>query len=340
MNDRLVMANSRVEWLLNARLQESVGRTMGDVVGELADTVGVHNLFNSPEAHELAERVRENPSEITRRRYTFNQPTFRAIEEISLPVMGHNNDVLGRMFILRDITQEYELESYRNEMSHMLVHDLRSPLGGVITGVHTAMDEIDVGNPPDLAMVQIMLGVALNSGKSLLRLVESILDIHKLETGNVPLHVEPTHLPILAERARTTLEQNAKEANINVIVETPDDLPRVSADADKMERVFINLLDNALRYTPKGGNVWISIECGDGVQMVTIRDSGEGIPAEMWDRIFERFVQADTSRRKRGTKGSGLGLTFCKLAVEAHGGRIWVDAGPEGGAAFHFTLPA
>lgn len=342
-NQRLVMANARLEYLLNVHLQDSIGKPFIRIMRRLVDVFGHKNEFMNDDAHGATRRIRQNPSEITRRRYTLNIPAFRAIEETSLPVFGHNDELLGRMFILRDTTQEYELESFRQEMSHMLVHDLRSPLGGVITGVHTAMDEIQTGmenqTEPDLNMVQVMLGVSLSSARSLLGLVESILDIHKMETGEMPLHLDNISLMGLAEHARTTLEQTAREAGITVTVDAPPDLPAVRADGEKIERVMINLLDNALRYTPQNGNVWITVDCTDAAQTVTIRDSGEGIPPDMWDRIFERFVQADTSRRKRGSKGSGLGLTFCKLAVEAHGGHIWVDRGQEGGAAFHFSLP-
>jgi signal transduction histidine kinase len=118
----------------------------------------------------------------------------------------------------------------------------------------------------------------------------------------------------------------------------PPDLPPINADASMIDRVMTNLLDNAIRYTPQGGHIQVSIEPSEAVHTVTIADSGEGIPAEHRERIFERFVQVDTAKLQRGSKGSGLGLTFCRLAVEAHGGRIWVDDAPEGGAAFHFTL--
>ena len=343
MNERLVMVNSRMEWLLNVHLSEYIGMPMRAVLRQLVSSAGRGGPFLNREAHTVLRQIQQNPNQITRRRYTLIDPSLRAIEEVSLPVIGHNNELLGRMFILRDITQEYELETYRQEMSHMLIHDLRSPLGGVITGLHTAMDELQLGIDgeitPDLPMVNSMLSVALSSAGALLKLVESILDIHKLETGEVPLNLDEVDLGLLADRAKFTLEGTARDAAITIAIERPHDLPRLKADADKIERVFINLLDNALRYTPQGGSVWISVDCGDTYQTVTLRDTGEGVPSDMRDRIFERFVQADTTRRKRGSKGSGLGLTFCRLAVEAHGGRIWVDQGPEGGAAFHFTLP-
>jgi two-component system clock-associated histidine kinase SasA len=131
----------------------------------------------------------------------------------------------------------------------------------------------------------------------------------------------------------------ADSAQIVVRLDAPDDLPDIAIDAEKVERVMVNLIDNALRYTPQGGNVTMRIFSSASHQDVQVIDSGPGIPGEFRERIFERFFQIKASARKRGTKGSGLGLTFCRLAVEAHRGRIWVDDGPDGGAAFHFTLP-
>ena len=112
------------------------------------------------------------------------------------------------------------------------------------------------------------------------------------------------------------------------------------ADVPTVERIFINLMDNALRYTPEGGEVCISLQRAEDSVVATVSDSGDGIAPADRQRIFERFVQSDTSQLQRGSSGSGLGLTFVKLAVEAHGGRIWVEESEWGGAAIRFSIPA
>jgi signal transduction histidine kinase len=247
---------------------------------------------------------------------------------------------MGRLLIFRDVSQEHEMEVFRTEMSHMLVHDLRSPLGGVITGLHMVTDEL--ANEPDkidLEMIGSTIEVTLTSANSLLRLVNSILDINKLESGEVPLMLEPIDLRTLINETSRTLEGIAVEAGIGIDLSIPADLPLIVADYDKIERVVINLLDNALRYAPGGGQVRVKVESTAAYQEVSVVDNGDGVPPQYRERIFERFFQVDQRRRKRGVKGSGLGLAFAKLAIEAHGGRIWVDEGPEGGAAFHFIIP-
>src|SRR5574341_145326 len=339
MDQRLVMANSRIEYLLNVHLTDFIGERLPSVIRKIVAVTGKEEIYKFEHAQKIARQIKENPTEITRRRFLLNEPTVRAIEEISLPVSGQDGAMLGRMFILRDITQEFELEQFRQELSHMLVHDLRSPLGGVITSVHTSLEEIQENPKPDLDLIATLLGVALSSSRSVLALVEEILDVNKLVSGEMSFNLTEVNLADAAQRTYQTLERQANEADLRIDIAAPPDLLPINADASMIDRVMTNLLDNAIRYTPEGGHIQISVEPSSAVHTVTIADSGEGIPPEHRERIFERFVQVDTTKRKRGSKGSGLGLTFCKLAVEAHGGRIWVDDGPEGGAAFHFTLP-
>jgi len=191
----------------------------------------------------------------------------------------------------------------------------------------------------DVEMITQLLDVSLASANSLLSLVESILDVNKLAMGELPLVLEPVDLGRVAGSAIQILSQSAQDANITLTLDAPSELPALKADQEKIERVLINLLDNALHYTPQGGVVRLALAVKPQFIEVTVSDPGPGIPPDQRERVFERFVQVNTSQRQRGSKGSGMGLTFCKLAVEAHGGQIWVAESPEGGAAFHFTLP-
>lgn len=337
---RLVLANPRAEQLLGMRVSEFLGRPWPWIVHSLSKRFAGEKTFPLGETLEMVKGLMSNPGEATRRRYTLSKPASCVIEEFSLPVIGSDEQIIGRLIILRDITQEAELESYRQELSYMIVHDLRSPLAGVITGLSIASEEADLlPDDPHRATLRATLRVSLESANGLLRLVEEILDVNKLEAGEVPLVFSPLDLRELAAEAVETLSGAASEAGIEVQINAPDDLEPVPADHDKIRRVLINLLDNALHYTPDGGQVRIDITPREGYQELVVTDTGEGIPEEMRERIFERFVQGNVLARKRGPKGSGLGLTFCKLAVEAHGGRIWADAGPEGGAAIHVVLP-
>ncbi|GAB4477314.1 MAG: hypothetical protein Kow00124_20390 [Anaerolineae bacterium] len=336
---RLVLANPRLEYLLNLRAADRYGEHFTTLLKDMGSSLGDQEALSLNAAARLVEEITANPALITRRRYTLTKPTLRAIEEISTAVQGAGGELLGRLFVLRDVTEQYELEQYRQDMSHMIVHDLRSPLGGVITGLQLALDELQSAETPDPQIVIPSLDVALNSANGLLNLVETMLDVNRLEMGEMPLRLEPVDIGRLVQRAFKPLRAVAEDAGIAVSFDIPEDLPPMMVDADKIERVMLNLYDNALRFTPREGQIVIQITPGEGICQVTVSDTGPGVPEELRERIFERFVQAATGQRQRGSKGSGLGLTFCRLAVEAHGGRIWVTDSPIGGAAFHFTLP-
>lgn len=339
IHGKLVLANPRVEYLLGVRIDDYLNQHYTYIIRKLSKEHDAE-AFSLDNAVSIAREIGSAPTTITRRDYTLNAPSFRVINEMSIPVTSLADQLIGRLFILRDVTSEHEMEAYRQEMSNMIVHDLRSPLAGVITGLNLALDESEHIHPNESQeMITTSLRVALQSSNTLLRLVEGMLDVNKLEMGEVPLRFSETSLCKMAERAIDMLKGTAAEADIELRIVAAPNLAPIRVDADKLERVFVNLLDNALRYTPEGGQVRIEIEQSEEHQQTSIIDTGEGIPPELRERVFERFYQGDVSRRKRGVKGTGLGLTFCRLVIEAHGGRIWVGEGPEGGAAVRFTLP-
>jgi signal transduction histidine kinase len=241
------------------------------------------------------------------------------------------------------MTEHKLLASYRDEITNMAVHDLRGPLGSIISSLTLAVEIID--DPQDMPL-ELTLGpsleVSLDSANHLLGLVDSLLDIAKMETRQLPIKRAPWAINELIESGLKALSRLYQEAGLTVERDIPSDLPLVNVDEDKIRRVIINLLDNALRYSPEGGTVRVDaslVENGRKVQ-VRVADSGKGIPPEERDRVFEKFRQIKDNAPERGRKGSGLGLTFCKLAIEAHGCQIWVEEqGPLSGASFVFTLP-
>jgi signal transduction histidine kinase len=185
-----------------------------------------------------------------------------------------------------------------------------------------------------------LVTLAHSSADYLTNLVQSILDVARLEQNTVSLDCESWSLADSVEYAIKSVFSLAISANLEVATDIPDDLPTVWIDDEKIRRVLINLLDNAVRYTPQDGRVLVSgrYDADQDVVIVCVSDTGPGIPREARHRIFDKFTQLD-QRAIRGHKGSGLGLAFCRLVVEAHGGRIWVDDAEGGGAAFCFTLP-
>jgi signal transduction histidine kinase len=170
------------------------------------------------------------------------------------------------------------------------------------------------------------------------RLVDSLLDISRMEAGEIELALEPANLAQLIQSAAARVSPVLQARGIASQVFMPAHLPRILIDSDKLDRVLINLLDNAIKFTPGGGQISVKAELQGAHLAVSINDSGCGIPPEQRDQIFERFARGSNSSSL--VRGFGLGLTFCRLAVEAHGGKIWIEDGDGGvGCKSIFTLP-
>ncbi len=261
------------------------------------------------------------------------------------------------LLVLRDITTARETERMRQDLTSMIVHDLRSPM----TSIMTSIDMIFKGFLGQITPKQReVLSIALNSAEHLLHMVNLMLDINRLEGGSMPLERTTLCADQIVQRVVERLEAIAYEKGIDIAVDCGDDLPLIYADGELITRVLQNLLDNALKFSPSDSKIYITISGPDDPpettaecqiintgnpttvwlypqQQVTfvVRDQGMGISPNDQHKIFTKFTQAGQTRMK----GTGLGLTFCKLAVEAHGGRIWVESVPGEGSAFCFTLP-
>jgi len=170
-------------------------------------------------------------------------------------------------------------------------------------------------------------------------MVESLLDLARLEASRMDMRLGPVAPGDLLRAVGTGFSGRARERQINLRLIVPQTLPPVSGDGDRLAQVFTNLLDNALKHTPPGGTVTLSASLSDGGIVVTVRDTGEGIPPDEIGRIFERFYQVDKSRRRDHQSGLGLGLAIARQIVEAHGGTIRVDSTVGQGTTFTVWLP-
>jgi signal transduction histidine kinase len=174
-----------------------------------------------------------------------------------------------------------------------------------------------------------------NSTRRAQQLVAHLLDISQLESGALPLVVKPVTPAQAAASVARELQPWAGERGVRLEVDLPADLPAVRADPDLLDRVLRNLVGNALKFTPAGGAVRLSAGAEGPEVRFGVSDTGPGLPAEVEARLFHKFARGTGPQR-----GHGLGLAFCRLAVEAMGGRIWAENQPGAGASFHFTLPA
>jgi PAS domain S-box-containing protein len=234
-------------------------------------------------------------------------------------------------WIVRDITERAELDELRSDLTSMLFHDMRSPLGNVISSLQLLNDP-----PPADETVKSLLSISLRSARRLSRMIDSLLDLRRLEEGRAVIRRTKVSLAALAAEAVEEAQPVAEGKGIILQMNIPLALPTVEADSDMIRRVISNLLDNAVKYTPSGGNIRLTAESAEQGVLFSVTDSGPGIPTEERHRIFDKYSRIE---RVGAPKGLGLGLAFCRLAVKAHGGRIWVDSPAEGGASFRFTLP-
>jgi signal transduction histidine kinase len=252
-------------------------------------------------------------------------------------LVGDRQAPLGMLLVFYNETQQKELMQAREDLSSMIVHDLRSPLTAVTTGLKLLEDVVPASDKL-YPIVQTATETGQRAIRKILSRVDSLLDISRLESGSISLDTEATELATLADSVCMELSPLAHDLEVTLHSRLDAQLPLLLIDADKVERLLQNLVDNALKYAPYGSTVTISAHPPvEGFVRVDIADQGPGIPDEYKARLFDRFVQI--KGRQGARRGSGLGLTFCKLVVEAHGGRIWIEDNPGGGSIFAFTLP-
>ena len=233
-----------------------------------------------------------------------------------------------------------ESQRLRQEMSDLIIHDLRNPLGNI----YTALNMLELVLPQEVyAQNRELMEISTLSYERMQNLIDSLLDVAKLETGDLPLELSHLNLPVMIELVKTMFTFSLERREIDFRIVLPDELPDVTADEDRIRRVLTNLVDNAVKFSPKGGFIEIVVRVDNETNnlLVSVTDAGPGIPAEERERVFERFTQVQTERgEKKSRRGYGLGLVFCRLAMRAHNGRIWVEDGYNGvGTRFVFTLP-
>ena len=222
-------------------------------------------------------------------------------------------------------------EQLRQHMVSDIAHELRSPL----TNVRGYLEAINDGViPPDKATISSIYDETV----LLSRLINDLQELSMAEAGELKLHCQAEDVAELVRLSITSVQARASEKGLDVSSDIPGDLPRVNIDFLRIKQVLLNLLENALVHTPSGGHISISANQSAGFVEVVVSDTGEGIPADEIDKIFERFHRVDKSR-SRLTGGSGLGLTIAKYIVEEHKGKIRVQSEPGKGSRFSFTLP-
>ncbi len=262
-------------------------------------------------------------------------PLSHILKVYSSPVRDPNGVLLGEVKVLQDVTRERELEHAKDNLIATVSHELRTPLFA-IQGVLDLLLNDKVQEPDKQ---RDFLGLAYEQSKRQNHLLDALLDVARIEGDGLHISRDPIHIGDLLKRTIEALGVRAEDKNLRLRLEHPPDLPVIVGDEDRLGQAISNLIDNAIKFTPQGGEIVVNCEAEREEFILQVIDRGIGIAADALPHLFERFYQVDSSST-RETGGAGLGLYITKQIVEAHGGRIWVDSAPGLGSRFSFALPA
>ena len=254
---------------------------------------------------------------------------------ISISPLYSGDSIRGAVAVLRDQTDQHKLDKLRSDFIANVSHELRTPISMLQGYSEAIIDGVTTNEEERNEMVQIIHDESMRMG----RLVTDLLDLARMESGHMRLYKEDVSMIPLLSRIANKFMQVARDANVELGFSSPENSEIISRiDQDRIEQVFTNLIDNAIRHTPDGGKVTLSIEKNRDTIVMKVIDTGVGIPEEDLPFVFERFYKADKART-RGKGGTGLGLSIAKNIIDSHGGSITASKSPNQGTIFSCTLP-
>ncbi|MBI2873489.1 MAG: PAS domain-containing protein, partial [Firmicutes bacterium] len=250
------------------------------------------------------------------------------------PIRGENGGIIGAVVVLHDITRIRRLEKIRSEFIANASHEIKTPVTAIKGFAETLLE----GALEDPAASREFAGIILREAERLTGLVEDLLALSRIESGRIRMKREPVDLTVLAGMVVERFGSMAEKTGVSLVLSGEAGRVETLGDGRRLEQVLVNLVDNALKYTPAGGRVTVSTAGLGTESLVTVEDTGIGIPSEDLPRIFERFYRVDKAR-SRQLGGTGLGLSIVKHIVEAHGGSVRVESRPGIGSRFEVRLP-
>jgi two-component system phosphate regulon sensor histidine kinase PhoR len=260
--------------------------------------------------------------------------TVRSAAGLTVTVRARRSPVSGVWLVLEDVSELRRLQRIRAEFIDNLSHELRTPLTTISLLAETAARDAESA-PPKLR--DRISKIEVETGH-LTQMVNELLDLSRIESGTAQLLLDDVDLVKVVQQTVERLRLFAERQGLRLVVEVPGAVSPVRGDEDRLGQVLVNLLHNAVKFSPNGGDIVVGLTQGEGDVTVWVRDPGIGVPRTDLDRIFERFYKVDRAR-VRGRGGTGLGLSIARHVVESHGGRIWVESVEGNGSTFLFTVP-
>jgi two-component system phosphate regulon sensor histidine kinase PhoR len=312
--------------LVNQSLEKQFGLST-DVRGRT-----LLEAFRRPELADLHARL-ETEHKVLNCEVEIGGAEARCFEVSAATVLDREARAQGSILVFHDLTRIRQLENTRREFVANVSHELRTPLSLIKGYVETLLD----GAISDPALSAKFLQTIERHSNRLTNLIEDLLTISRLESGQITLQLRTVPLRPFATALIGELQARARDRGTTIVNEIPEGLAG-RADPDRLEQVFVNLLENAIKYGRAKGRVVVKGRAVNSHVELCVADDGPGIPAEANERVFERFYRVDKAR-SRDAGGTGLGLAIVKHIVQSHGGKVWVESEPGHGARFYFTLP-
>jgi len=313
-DDRVQLLNAAGEKLFGFDKAEALGRSVIEVIRHHA----LVDLWTSTKAGEQKTMTLDMWA------------GHKFLQVIGIPL---GNQLPGRsMLLFQDLTQLHRLEIVRKDFMSNISHELRTPLASLKALSETLLESA-LEDPPAARRFIVRMDTEVDN---LTFLVNELLELSRIEAGRVNFEFQRIHPCDLMIKPYERMLLPAERAGLSMSLECSRDLPLVFADPDRIAQVFINMLHNAIKFTPPGGRISLGSWIHENMVVFMVRDTGEGIPQKDLKRIFERFYKVD---RARSGGGTGLGLSICKHMVEAHGGYLWAESEEGRGSSLFFTIP-
>jgi len=285
------------------------------------------------EVQEIADKVLEPGSGVESREISILLPKEKELIIHGTPIV-RGEKIEGAVLVFHDVTDMRRLERIRKDFVANVSHELRTP----VSSIKGFAETLSARALDDKESAKEFIKIIEENSNRLVRLIDDLLDLSRIESGNISLNLKPHSVYRMVEKVISEMQEQANKRSISIRNNIADDIPDVPADKSLISQVFLNLIDNAIKYTEKNGLVTISAEQKNGFVKIDVEDSGIGIPEKDIPRVFERFYCVDKTRSRR-LGGTGLGLSIVKHVVEEHGGQVSVQSVLGRGSTFTFTLP-